>query len=142
MFCCRAAGELGVEVTAALVERDALRRTDGIAGTTRRPADPLAAQLADHPYELGPRAEAVLAELGVDLAALSTSRSGRPLLRFCVDWTEQRHHLAGRLGNAVHAALLDRGRVARTRRRRALAVTLDGARELRTRLGVDIGVPG
>ncbi|MGH8918704.1 MAG: transcriptional regulator, partial [Actinomycetes bacterium] len=59
-------------------------------------------------------------------------------VRCCVDWTEQRHHLAGRLGAAAHEALLDRGWVARTRRRRALALTPDGARELRIRRGVDL----
>lgn len=135
------AGGLGVAVTAALVQRGALHRTDGDGGIDRRPGDPLAAPLAEHPYELGPRADAVLAELGVDLAALRAAHSRRPLLRFCVDWTEQRHHLAGGLGAAVHAALLDRGWVARTRRRRALDLTPDGARELHDRLGLRLDGP-
>ncbi|TCO62021.1 hypothetical protein EV192_102158 [Actinocrispum wychmicini] len=25
----------------------------------------------------------------------------RPLIRYCVDWSEQRHHLAGQLGRAI-----------------------------------------
>jgi DNA-binding transcriptional ArsR family regulator len=131
------AGQLGVQITAALVEHGALRPTDGIPDTRRRAGDPLSAQLPHHPYELGMRAADVLGRLGVDLDALRTQRARRPLLRFCLDWTEQRHHLAGRLGAAVHSALLDRGWVTTTRRRRALAVTDEGARELQERLGVD-----
>jgi DNA-binding transcriptional ArsR family regulator len=43
----------------------------------------------------------VLRDLGIDLAALESSR--RPLFRCCTDWTERRPHVAGALG----AALLD-----------------------------------
>ena len=43
----------------------------------------------------------VLRDLGIDLAALESSR--RPLFRCCTDWTERRAHVAGALG----AALLD-----------------------------------
>lgn len=130
------AGQLGVQLTAALVEHGALRPTDGIPDTRRRAGDPLSAQLKSHPYELGERASDVLARLGVDLDALRRQQARRPLLRFCLDWTEQRHHLAGRLGAAIHTALLDSGWVRTTARRRALAVTDEGAAELRERLGI------
>jgi len=46
----------------------------------------------------------VLRDLGIDLAALESSR--RPLFRCCTDWTERRPHIAGTLG----AALLQRYR--------------------------------
>ena len=46
----------------------------------------------------------VLGDLGIDLAALESSR--RPLVRCCTDWTERRPHVAGALG----AALLSRYR--------------------------------
>jgi DNA-binding transcriptional ArsR family regulator len=42
---------------------------------------------------------AVLRDLGVDLAALESSR--RPLFRCCTDWTERRPHVAGALGAAL-----------------------------------------
>ena len=58
-------------------------------------------QLPDGPYALGPNATEVLAELGVDLAS---QPSRRPLLRFCVDWSELRHHLSGQLGAAIAEA--------------------------------------
>jgi hypothetical protein len=41
----------------------------------------------------------------VDVAACHAERGRRPLLRFCLDWTEQRHHLAGRLGGALAEAM-------------------------------------
>jgi len=41
----------------------------------------------------------VLENLGIDLAALESSR--RPLYRCCTDWTERRPHIAGALGAAL-----------------------------------------
>ena len=43
----------------------------------------------------------VLGELGIDVAALESSR--RPLFRCCTDWTERRPHVAGALGAALLA---------------------------------------
>jgi hypothetical protein len=126
------AGRLGVAVTAVLVERGALVASDGLKGTVRRPGDPIAAPLPTVPYQLGPDAEAVCKEFGVDLGMVEERKSGRPLLRFCVDWTEQRHHLAGRLGAAFTAALFDQGWVERTRVRRALRLTPVGEEQLRS----------
>jgi DNA-binding transcriptional ArsR family regulator len=114
------AGRLGVALLEGLVRRDALTRTDGGRGADRRPEDPLAQQLQDGPYALGPRATEVFGELGVDL---SEQVSRRRLLRFCVDWSEQRHHLAGRLGAAVVDSLLDRNWIRRRQRQRAVDLT-------------------
>jgi DNA-binding transcriptional ArsR family regulator len=132
------AGRTGVEITAALVERGALETTDGVPDTRRRESDALSSPLPTHPYRLGPEAAPVLGALGVDLDALRTQPSRRPLLRFCLDWSEQRHHLGGRLGAALLAALVDRGWVTRTRRRRVLDLTDRGARALHDELGLDV----
>jgi DNA-binding transcriptional ArsR family regulator len=132
------AGRLGVAVTAALLGRGAFVATDGIDDTTRRPGDRLAATLPAHPYQLGPAAGEVFGGLGVDLPALSGAPpSARPLLRFCTDWTEQRHHLAGALGAALLTALCDRGCLAR-RPRRVIQLTPHGTAVLRDRLGIDL----
>ena len=132
------AGRLGVSVTAALLEHRVLVATDGIDATTRRPGDRLAAALPAAPYQLGPAAADVLGELGVDLPGLlAASRSARPLLRFCTDWTEQRHHLAGALGAAMLTALCDSGCVIR-RPRRVIWLTEHGAKTLHERLGLDL----
>jgi len=131
------AGRLGVAVTAGLVERRALVRADGRAGIERGAADRLAAPVREHPYALGPDAAAVFAELGVDLPALlDRPGSARPLLRFCVDWSEQRHHLAGALGAAVLAAVESAGWVARRSSGRAVDLTPAGADALASALGV------
>jgi DNA-binding transcriptional ArsR family regulator len=131
------AGRLGVALTAALLDRDALVTVDGTSDNRRRPDDPLSAPLRDHPYQLGPSAQSTFATLRVDLDELCRAqRSRRPLLRFCLDWSEQRHHLAGRLGAAVLSALLNAGWLARTPRRRAVKLTEEGAAELHQRVGL------
>jgi hypothetical protein len=82
--------------------------------------------MPQHPYRLGPAAGAILAELGVDVAAITAGDPRRPLLRFCVDWSEQRHHLAGGLGAALLERLLSAGWLRRLPSRRAVALTASG----------------
>jgi DNA-binding MarR family transcriptional regulator len=130
------AGRLGVAVTEALLDHSALVRTDGVSGIERAAGDRLSAPVRDHAYELGPAAEPVFAALGVDLAAARLQR--RPLLRFCVDWSEQRHHLSGALGAAVLTRMESTGWVERHRSRRALQLTDSGARALDRILGVEL----
>jgi hypothetical protein len=48
----------------------------------------------DVDYVLTARGAGALGDLGVDLDGAAASR--RPFVRYCVDWSEQRHHLAGR----------------------------------------------
>lgn len=131
------AGRLGVAVTAGLVEHGALVRSDGRAGIVRGDDDRLAAPVRRHPYALGAGAEDVFARLGVDLALLlARPASARPLLKFCVDWSEQRHHLAGALGAAVLAGIEEAGWVRPRPEGRALEVTAAGERGLADALGV------
>jgi DNA-binding transcriptional ArsR family regulator len=131
------AGRLGVAITAGLVERGALARTDGHDGTGRGAADRLAAPVRAHPYELGPSAADVFTALGVDLPVLlDRPPAARPLLRFCVDWSEQRHHLAGALGAALLESAEAAGWVARRPSGRAVDLTPAGERALAATLGV------
>jgi DNA-binding transcriptional ArsR family regulator len=130
------AGRLGVAVTEALLEHGALIRTDGVPGAERAMGDRLSAPVRTHPYQLGPDAEPVFAALGVDLAAARAQR--RPLLRFCVDWSEQRHHLSGALGAELLTRMESAGWVARHNIHRALRLTDPGARALDSILGVEL----
>ncbi|GAA1031835.1 metalloregulator ArsR/SmtB family transcription factor [Amycolatopsis albidoflavus] len=133
------AGRLGVTVTAALLDRGALATVDGDPTTQRRPGDRISSQLQEHPYVLGPAADEVFAALGVNVEAAAESR--RPLLRFCLDWTEQRHHLAGALGAAVTRQFMDAGWLrSRAKAHRAVQLTETGARVLEDVLGVS-GAP-
>lgn len=135
------AGRLGTAITQALIDRNALRPTDGVFSTTRRAADTLSAPLRTTPYELGADADTVYAALGVDLPFLRADHaSRRPLLRFCLDWTEQRHHLAGRLGARLADAMLDAGWLTRaTQPHRAVRLTDAGRDILAERIGLRFG---
>ena len=118
------AGEFGVAVLAALVEQGAFEPAAGVA----RPAA-LTPGADRHPLVLGPAARPVFGRLGVDLdGLLARPASARPLLRFCVDWTEHRYHLAGALGAAVLAAAVSAGWVVRRPGSRAVDVTDAGRR--------------
>jgi DNA-binding transcriptional ArsR family regulator len=130
------AGRYGCAVTQGLLARGALVARDGINDTRRRTADPLSSQLHEHPYELGAAAGPVLEELGVDLEAVRRAGGQRPLMRFCLDWSEQRHHLAGGLGSAVLDAFLDQEWVLRRSGHRAVTVTDAGEAALVSLSGI------
>ncbi|MDN5795638.1 MAG: hypothetical protein L0H79_07770 [Intrasporangium sp.] len=68
-------------------------------------------------------------ELGLQVRLDPASR--RPDVRPCQDWTEHRPHLAGKLGAAVLAAMVEAAWVERIPGGRALAVTPLGAERLR-----------
>jgi DNA-binding transcriptional ArsR family regulator len=109
------AGRLGVAVTEALVERDALRPGDGS-------------------FELTASGEAFLAGLRVDVAAARQRK--RIFARSCLDWSERRPHLAGALGAALADAALAEDWVRRRPNDRALRVTAAGERAFRDLFGV------
>ena len=72
---------------------------------------------------------------GVQLPA--TAGNGEVALRYCVDWTEQRHHLSGAVGRALAARLFERGWLVRAERSRAVHLTEVGRFGLHDLLGVD-----
>jgi hypothetical protein len=75
-----------------------------------------------------------LAGLGVDVEkALAGPRTP---IRYCVDWSEQDHHLSGALGAALAARLFELKWVARLPRTRAVLVTDEGRHGLSEQLGV------
>jgi hypothetical protein len=82
---------------------------------------------------------AVLTSLGVPADRIAdASPSRRPLLRFCLDWSEQRHHLGGRLGADLLTAFTDAGWITRARQHRAVRLTPAGEGALHSRLGLDL----
>jgi DNA-binding transcriptional ArsR family regulator len=129
------AGRLGVAVTEALLDHGALIRTDGLPGAERAHGDRLSAPVRAHPYELGPDAEPVFAALGIDLGAARAQR--RPLLRVCVDWSEQRHHLAGTLGARLLSRMLELRWLRRDPHCRAIRLTDAGRTGLADTFGVE-----
>ncbi|MFD4941185.1 ArsR/SmtB family transcription factor [Streptomyces sp. NPDC058239] len=71
--------------------------------------------------------------LGIGLG----SRSRRPLVRSCLDWTERRPHLAGVAGAALCRHALDAGWCVRIGSGRAVRATPDGERALHEHLGIE-----
>lgn len=80
--------------------------------------------------------EAFLASFGIHLGPAAPH--GRPLCRTCLDWSERRPHLRGRLGAALCARCFDLGWVTRTDQARALAITPAGYRGLADVFGITL----
>jgi uncharacterized membrane protein len=112
------AGQLGVAVFEALVAREALLDLELSSVPGRKVRSGLGA------VSLGPAAAQVFGELAVDLDGVQQSR--RPLASACLDWTENRPHLAGALGAAVCSAFVQAGWVRRRADSRAVTLTPAG----------------
>jgi DNA-binding transcriptional ArsR family regulator len=128
------AGRLGTGLMGALLERGLLAGGDGTLDPDAARNDRLSAPGSDHDYRLTERGRDELSAFGVDFDELAARP--RPLIRYCVDWSEQRHHLAGSLGAALAARTLDLGWVSRARRGRAVHVTPAGSRGLAQTFGL------
>jgi hypothetical protein len=85
--------------------------------------------LSDDGGEVTPAGERFLCEFGVDLAP----KPGRARLfcRPCLDWSERRYHLAGRLGAELLRRCVELGWLARQRDTRAVRLTPAGRAGLR-----------
>ncbi len=109
------AGELGVGVADALVDRGVLARLDDA-------------------FALTDDGRRWFTAVGVDLDALAGSR--RSFARACIDWSERRPHLAGSLGAAFADVFFARKWIRRLPGGRAVAVTPDGRAWLARELGL------
>lgn len=124
------AGRTGVAVMAALLDNGHLTGGDGHLhdGGADRPAS----AGRDLDYLLTADGLAFLADLGVTLPD-----GASPAVRYCIDWTETRHHLAGPAGRAVCERFLSAGWAERLPTHRALRVTPAGVRVLDSRFGIE-----
>ncbi|MFF0287459.1 ArsR/SmtB family transcription factor [Streptomyces sp. NPDC005262] len=107
------AGRIGIAIADAMTVRGLLRQDTGFALTDTG---------------LG-----WFAELGIGL----DTRTRRPLVRGCLDWTERRPHLAGAAGAALCRHALDAGWCVRIGSGRAVKATGDGERALHELLGIE-----
>jgi DNA-binding transcriptional ArsR family regulator len=110
------AGRLGVALLAALVEGGVLDHTAGS-------------------YRITPGGLSTFDSFGVDVADFSRRR---PAIRYCVDWGENRHHLAGALGAAVATRLFELGWLRRGRARRLVTLTDEGSAGLHRTFGLPL----
>ncbi|OBF32838.1 transcriptional regulator [Mycolicibacterium peregrinum] len=124
------AGRLGVQLMGSLLERGVLTGGDGWfhpGGTDR-----LSSPGHDVDYQLTDGGRDLLRQMGVEIPT-----GPRPLVRYCVDWTEQRHHVAGGLGCALLDHFLAADWLRRTPRHRALTVTGSGRAALSKQFDID-----
>lgn len=83
-------------------------------------------------YRLSEQGLTFLTDLGVELPPR------RPVIRYCVDWTERRHHLAGGLGHGLLERFLQLDWVRRTPNTRAVELTPRGRAGMRDTFGVEL----
>ncbi|MHB1510893.1 MAG: ArsR/SmtB family transcription factor [Acidimicrobiales bacterium] len=122
------AGRLGVALLDALVANRVLRTETDPDG---RP-DPVLGAGRSRRYVLTRNGRVQLAELGVEV-----EETGRRLLsRYCLDWSEQRPHLAGALGANLLGRFVELGWVVRGERR-VVRVTDAGRVGFARELGVE-----
>jgi DNA-binding transcriptional ArsR family regulator len=105
---------------------------DHLAGALAvRLADALVAQghveLGEDAGLVTPSGLALFRRVGIDVKELSADkRTARLLCRPCLDWTERRPHIAGRLGAALCRHCFDQGWIRRVDGTRAVTVTPKG----------------
>lgn len=128
------AGRLGVALLAGLIEQGLVIGGDGRHDPARARHDRLSQPGRDVHYRLAAAGAQRLRELGVELPAPDVR--GELPLRYCVDWTEQAHHLSGAVGRALTARLLELRWLERVPRGRAVRLTADGQRGLPAQLGI------
>lgn len=127
------AGRLGVAVMSAMLEHGLLTGGDGRYRPEEAVADRLSTPGSDLTYRLTPRGRETLAALGIDLAA---GNDNKQMIRYCVDWSEQRHHLAGALGVALTRRMFDLDWIRRINQRRAVVLTDTGRQGISDVFGV------
>jgi DNA-binding transcriptional ArsR family regulator len=126
------AGRLGVDIMSALIDRGHVAGGDGVYDPAATRHDPRAGYGRDLDYAVTDAGWAFLDDLGVEIPPR------RRIVRYCVDWSEQRHHLSGALGRGLLDRLLEMDWIRRADAGRAVRITDAGVDGLRTMLGVDV----
>lgn len=115
------AGQAGVELFARFLQAGWVTGGDGLHHPEVT-GDRLSSSGTGEQYKLTEGGAESLAAWGIDSRVLLSTRP----LRYCIDWTEQAHHLAGPLGTAVTDRLFDLGWIRRNNVPRSVTVTDEG----------------
>jgi hypothetical protein len=129
------AGKLGTALMADLLRRGVLAGGDGTFDPAGGGRDRLSSAGCDCDYRLTEAGQAWLDDFGVKIP----TGTRRPLIRYCVDWSEQRHHLAGGLGAGLLDRLTDLGWLRRSPTSRAVHITPEGRSSLAETFGIETG---
>ncbi|HEY6470998.1 MAG TPA: helix-turn-helix domain-containing protein [Candidatus Dormibacteraeota bacterium] len=112
------AGRLGVDLMASMVRAGHLRDADD--GRNQAEIDSARAGYRhDVDYRVTPEGVSFLNDFGVVLPR-------RPVVRYCLDWSERRHHLAGIAGRGLLDRFIALAWLQRSPQSRAVAVTPAG----------------
>jgi DNA-binding transcriptional ArsR family regulator len=114
------AGRLGVAITDAMIEGGHLEFEDDGGALTDSGAT-------------------LLERLGIALPV--AGRAGRVFCRPCLDWSERRPHVAGRVGAAICSHCFERGWIRRIPDTRAVEVTPKGRAALRSSFRIGVAEP-
>jgi len=114
------AGRLGVALMRGLLDRGQLTGGDGTFNPDRAEHDKRTGYGHDVDYWLTADGHAFLTDFGIALP------SRRPAVRYCIDWSEQRHHLAGALGRSLLSRFVELDWIRRASAHRAVHVTDTG----------------
>ncbi len=114
------AGRLGVAITDGLIAKGVIEFGDGSGLVTEQGLD-------------------FLKRIGIEMPEGGSGgpRSSRPLCRPCLDWSERRPHVAGKLGAQICAHYMSKGYVRRIEETRALDVTPRGKKALRDMFAIN-----
>jgi len=126
------AGQLGVALMRSMLERGQLSGGDGCFDPGRARQDKPIGYGHDVDYHLTDSGHSFLGELGVDL------QPRRLVFRYCIDWSEQAHHLAGGLGRELLTRLVELDWIRRASANRAVQLTDAGASGLADAFGVQL----
>jgi hypothetical protein len=126
------AGRLGVALTDALVAQGSIQRSDS-GGLKSEPGSLslMPSGSADDPplFVLTESGAAELSTIGIEIGPGTQGRC-------CLDWTQQRYHIAGPLGRALLNRCLELGWMTRARATRAVHLTNIGREQLPEHFGV------
>lgn len=125
------AGGFGVALMTSMINRGFIAGGTGVFDPRSATYDRLSAYGRDTEYELTAAGNQFLTELGIHL------QPRRRQIRYCVDWSEQRHHLAGALGRGILDHFLDAVWIERAPRTRAVRITEIGRKAIWEAFEVD-----
>ena len=111
------AGELGVKITEALIEKEIVYLEDGL-------------------YTVTKKGKEWFLQFGINIEEANTKR--RIFAKPCLDWSERRYHISGWLGSAIATRFFDNGWITRAEKNRAVQLTPKGINALENHFGITI----
>jgi predicted transcriptional regulator len=112
------AGRLGVEITKSLLKNGYIQDS------------------SDKDYKVTNKGTVFFTDLGMDIESLKKKK--RFFARKCLDWSENKHHIAGSLGAAIQKELLNRGLIRKKKESRSIVLTPSGEEQLEIIFGVKL----